>query len=218
MDHQFLYRLGVCTINLGKLLRDRQYDTSSISFFKFDDPLRTSAELYTIAKNTNCSLGEAVRQTVYASGNAAGTKDANKSAPKMASIWCLDRNYDVLRQRDRMISTEQIKYLCDVMDLSTVNIVMSPNKLSPQARKEFPREAELFHFDDLLIDLPRHVLCIEHKVVSLDDARSVLGATLVASDLPALLQSDPMAKWNAWPKGTILFLKNPVMNSFRVVT
>jgi len=190
-------------INMGRLLKDRGHEVKT-TFFEKDDPLEAAGALYTIAKNKNCSLGEAMRVTVP-------TKDSD------ICLWLLDRNYDASKQRDRMISTEQVKYLCDVMNSDDHNIVISPNKLSPQARKEMPKWAELFLFDDLLIDLPRHILSVKHSVVTLQQARAVLGQTLSASDLPLLLQSDPMVRWHNWPVGSIVFLKNPVMNTFRVV-
>jgi DNA-directed RNA polymerase subunit H (RpoH/RPB5) len=203
MDQSYLYKFGLAINNLGRLLKDRGYSVSEVSFFG-DDPLRTVGQIHKIAKSRNCSLGEAVRRTF------------NCEKPSL-SIWCLDRNYDASRQRDRMISTEQVKYLCDVMDPDDINLVLSPNKLSPQARKEMPKHAELFLFEDLFIDLPRHSLCVHHEVITIEKLRTVLGETMQPTDLPLLLKSDPMVRWYGWPKGTIIFLKNPVMNSFRIV-
>ena len=219
MDQSYLYRFGLSINNLGHLLQDRGYNVTTVdatnatsaatnaatgSIFT-DDPFKTMGRIYAIAKSKQCSLGEAVRSTFL-----------HSSRPTL-SIWCLDRNYDSVRQRDRMISTEQVKYLCDVMNSENTNIVLSPNKLSPQARKEMPKHAELFLFEDLFIDLPRHVLCVEHQVITLEKLRSVLGETMQSSDLPVLLPTDPMVRWYGWAAGTIVFLKNPVMNSFRCV-
>jgi DNA-directed RNA polymerase subunit H (RpoH/RPB5) len=209
MDQQFLYRLGTSIVNLGRLLRDRKIKTDEHPILMKDNAYETAGQLYCIAKAKGCSLGEALRVTLEAPESMQN---------EYVCIWLLDRNYDTLKQRDRMISTEQIKYLCDVMHTSNHNIVLSPNKLSPQARKEFPKWAELFLFDNLFIDLPRHVLSVKHEVVSLQQAQSVLGETLKASDLPSLLSSDPMVRWHNWSPGLIVFLRNPVMNSFRVVT
>ena len=214
MDQSYLYKFGLAVNNLGRLLKDRGYCIEDVSFFG-DDPLKTVGHIHKIAKSRNCSLGEAVRRTFGKVGQV-GSRGGKASLPSL-SIWCLDRNYDASRQRDRMISTEQVKYLCDVMDPDDINLVLSPNKLSPQARKEMPKHAELFLFEDLFIDLPRHSLCVQHDVITIEKLRTVLGETMQSTDLPLLLKSDPMVRWYGWPKGTIVFLKNPVMNSFRIV-
>lgn len=204
MDVTFLRRLGLALINSKRLLRDRKANVTPDE----DGPLAVMGRVYAKAVASGQSLAEAA-------SFSASTPDGITY-----KVWILDRNYDPLRCRERMVSTDQIK----AMQAAIVNhggpkahhIVLSPNKLSPQAKKE-ALSANVLYFDDLLIDLPRHVLAVPHRAVSLDAARRVLGSSLKPSDLPLLPTSDPMARWYGFEPGTIVFLDNPTMPSFRVV-
>ena len=117
-----------------------------------------------------------------------------------------------------MTSTDQIKAVQEaIRDAPEAShIVLVPMKLSPQAKKEV-LNAEVFLFDDLLINLSAHEWVLPHKRVTIEDARAVLGAALNPEDLPVLPRSDPVAKWWAFPEGSIIRIDNPTMISYRIV-
>jgi len=153
-------------------------------------------------KAANCSLAEAAK-VVYVRGT------------EQLTLWTLDRNYDPVRLRDRMISTDQIKSIQDQARGPGHHVVLSPNKLSPQAKKELV--LELFLFDELMIELPKHELVMKHTVVSEAEVKSYLGPSLHVKDLPVLPTSDPVARWFGFKAGTLLQIENPVMPSWRIV-
>jgi DNA-directed RNA polymerase subunit H (RpoH/RPB5) len=183
------------------MLRDRGYVCDLA-----DEELAVIGELYASAVSRKVSLTDAF-VCEYAHPNGSSV-----------CLWAFDRNFDVLKNKERMISTDQVKTLNDaIRDRGIVaNIVLCPNKLSPQAKKE-TCDAELFLFDDLLIDLPRHELVPRHVVVSEDYVKKVLGSALRLQDLPVLPRTDPIARWYAFPEGAIVFVNNPMMPTFRIV-
>ena len=219
MDVPFLYRLGTAYKNVITLLGDRGYDTSSVE--KFDNPLQWSGQLYCKAKEQKCSLGEAMRQTFKGPG-------------KSITLFCIDKNYDIAKAKERMVSMDQMKSFRDIMESSVTNygpnqrpigatqgishswILLVPFKLSPQAKKE-NIDAQIFMFDDLLINVPEHDLVVPHIVVSEETAKKILGHTLNIADLPILPIDDPVSRWYDFQAGQIVFLKNPTMPSFRIV-
>ena len=229
MDVPFLYRLGTAYKNVITLLGDRGYDTSGVE--KFDNPLQWSGQLYCKAKEQKCSLGEAMRQTFRGPG-------------KSITLFCIDKNYDIAKAKERMVSMDQMKSFRDIMESSVTNqgptqgpnqgpmgpgtthgptqgpshswILLVPFKLSPQAKKE-NIDAQIFMFDDLLINVPKHDLVVPHIVVSEETAKKILGHTLNIADLPILPIDDPVSRWYDFQAGQIVFLKNPTMPSFRIV-
>lgn len=225
MDSTYLYGLGLALKNACNMLRDRGYvPVSGVLSYSTTSPGGTvagatpydiSGAVYARSIAAECSLGESSRCTF-------------ECGSKTIMLWCFDRNYDTVKGRDRMISTDQVKALQDLLCSagaatgSTVghtveHIVLSPTKLSPQAKKE-RLDAELFLFDELLIDIPRHELVVPHRVVTETAVKSVLGTTLKTSDLPVMLRTDAMARWYNWPIGTLVFLDNPEVPSYRIVS
>jgi len=201
MDLVFLYRLGLAVSNCMRLLRDRGYQVP--------DPLgpyETAGFLYKKAKQNKCSLGEAVHETY------------RRSDGTMLELWAIDRNYDQIKCKERMVSTDQIKMLNESIakNNSMEHIILCPNKLSPQAKKE-QHQGLFLLFDDLLIDIPRHELVLRHTEVSEACMKSFLGPKMTKSDLPILPTSDAVARWYGFKKGSIVFVDNPVMPSFRYV-
>lgn len=208
MDLIFLNRFGLVYKNFTSLLKDRNYDTREMEALIGQSGTETAGNIYTKSILQNCSLAEATRFTVSSSSNKKGIK-----------IWMLDRNFDFMKQRERMTSTDQVKNVFKEIesDLFNAHIIVCPVKCSPQAKKELPMNSEYFIFDELLIDLPRHVLVSKHTPISLESAKTYLGINLRAEDLPSIPQSDPIAKWYGWPQNTILFIDNPVLPKFRLV-
>lgn len=225
MDTTFLHCFGLALINAQRMLRDRGYQPEAhpVFFGEPTSPLDYATRAYAHAKASGCSLGESV------------TARFVSSAREPLVLWCFDRNYDVQKARDRMISTDQVKNmhgrieadgsLSDGRGADCVtnraagpqNIVLSPSKLSPQAKKD-PLNAELFLFDDLLIDLPRHELVVPHRVVSEAHVRAALGLAVNVKDLPVLLKTDAVARWYGWPVGTLVYVENPEVPTYRIVT
>lgn len=203
MDLPFLSRFGKAVLNARRMIRDRGFQVPNLG----SDELEVVAELYAIAKQTKCSLAEAVHREYTSQSN------------EVLCLWCFDRNYDLIKHRDRMISTDQVKYLQDTLLKTDTkqHLILSPNKLSPQAKKEGSR-LSIFLFDDLMIDLPRHNLVLSHTIVSLETCRALLGSKLDPKDLPCLPKLDPISRWYNFPVGSIVFIDNPCMPSWRIVT
>ena len=194
-----MYRFGTAVLNCRRMLLDRGYTVD----LGPNEAFATAAEIYKRSTRDKASLGEACRTTYEGPDGSI-------------SVWCLDRNYDISKNKERMISTDQIKALSELLDPQSKHIVLSPNKLSPQAKRE-ALCAELFLFDDLMIDLPRHELVVPHRPVAHEVAKHYLGPSLLPSDLPRLPMSDPVARWYAFPVGQIVFIDNPSIPSFRIV-
>ena len=202
MDAQFMYVFGLALKNVRFMLRDRGFDVP-------ETEADLAIEAYQRAKASGASIGEAVR-AVY-----RHCKDPDR----VVAVWCLDRNYDAVKCRDRMISTDQVKALAELLEEhdATEHVVLSPNKLSPQAKREALVGAQVFLFEDLLIDLPRHELVPEHRVVDLATAQSIMGPGLKPHDLPLLPTTDAVARWWNYQPGTIVLVNNPTMPTFRYV-
>jgi len=202
MDTIFLYRFGRAIINCSYMLRDRGYIINDICA----DPYELAGRLYSKAQEDKTSLAEAARGSFkHTDGHTV-------------SLWCLDRNYDISKSRERMISTDQMKAINELIDAHDADrhVVLSPNKLSPQAKKEAIR-GDLFLFDELMVDLPRHELVVQHSIVTMEAVKNVLGQSLNVQDLPILPMSDPVARWYAFPKGSIVYVNNPSIKTFRYV-
>lgn len=205
MDLTFLQRLGKALKNAHVMLRSRGLRQST-GLVLPDEPMAIAGMLYVKAKEAKASLGHVASSSwATADGHTLG-------------LWVIDRNYDVAKSRERMTSTDQVKGLQETLSSSDQesHIVLVPMKLSPQAKKE-TLNADVFLFDDLLIDLTKHEWAIPHVPVSLTLAREFLGGALEPSDLPVLPLSDPMARWFGFAAGTIVRIDNPTMVSYRIV-
>lgn len=203
MDITFARTFGVVYQHVMAMARDRGFEVHDLPV----DPLAVMAQLYLKSKASGQSMAQ------EASGCLAHSSDAARSL----GIWFLDRNYDTVKGRERMISTDQIKAMHPLLAASAASehVIVSPNKLSPQAKRE---SIQVMAFDDLLIDLPRHCLSLPHKLVTMEQMRSVLGHAVEPSQLPWLPQHDPVARWLGLKPGQVVFIDRPDMPSFRVVT
>lgn len=206
MDINYLYKFGLVVKNLRNLLRDRNFDTSKLDLIVKNDPLEIFSCVYTKAQKEKCSLSDALKFDFY-NGNSL-------------SIWFIDRNYDQAKLRERMTSTDQIKAINEEIEKnsSTYNIILCASKCSPQAKKEVSIRAQLFIFDELLIDLPRHILVSKHTVVDPIKAKEYLGKSFDPKDLPRILLSDPIVKWYNYKLNDIIFIDNPIMPKFKIVS
>ena len=201
MDITFLHRFGTAVNNLKALLKDRGYRTED--FVCGATGLETSGLLYTRALQKKCSFAEALHQSFGS-----------------LSIWALDRNYDPIKCKERMVSTDQIKHLGESIASSNsrTHLVLCPNKMSPQAKKEASLlNATFFVVDELLIDLPRHELVSAHYEISSETAKKYLGESLQPSDLPVIPLSDPMVRHYGFKEGSIIYIDGHTMPSYRIV-
>lgn len=75
--------------------------------------------------------------------------------------------------------------------------------ITPSAQRmlqEHPR-VEAFARSELQFDLMKHCLVPPTTLVSTDEVRRI---GLVASELPTLLATDPVARWHAWGPGAVV--------------
>ena len=207
MDINYLYKFGLVLKNLRNLLCDRGYETLELDqFIKDDEPIETFSEVYAKAKKLKISFSDALKFEFAKPGSTI-------------SIWFIDRNYDQAKLRERMTSTDQIKAVNEEIEKcsSNYNIIVCASKCSPQAKKEVSSKAQLFIFDELLIDLPRHILVSRHSIVEASEAKKYLGS-FDPKDLPRILLTDPVAKWYNWSINQIVFIDNPIMPKFKIVS
>lgn len=209
MDIDFLYQAGLAWLNAIKMLRDRGF----VATTSFQEPLEAAGFFYAKAVADESSFAEAFKSMF----DVASTTNSRDSKARVG-LYMFDRNYDVLRDRSRMISTDQVKAMAQLIeeDAFEVRIVLCPNKLSPQAKKEH-LDAELFLFSEMTIELPKHELVPKHTVVSEAFVKERLGQSLDVRDLPRVPRTDAVARWFGWPAGTLLRIENPVMPTFRIV-
>lgn len=207
------------------MIRDRGYDVSELNSLIGNSALETSGNIYTRALEMQISLAEAARfsftlNSTNSSSSSSSTSSTSSTRPSKAKLWLLDRNFDLLKQKERMTSTDQIKSIYDFIEAEPdcSHIILATTKCSPQAKKELNANAELFIFDEMLIDLPRHIQVSKHTEVSLESVKAFFGQSFNQNDLPLLPSTDPVAKWYAWPIGTIIFVDNPIMPKFRLVS
>lgn len=206
MDVLYLHKLGLVFSNVRNMLRDRGYDVTELNACIGQTTLETAGLLYKRSRILESSLAEAGRFVVI-------------KQSKKTYLWLLDRNYDLAKLKERMTSTDQIKAIYDLIDAEPLHthLVVVPTKCSPQAKKEMHSCAEFFIFDELLIDLPRHVLVSEHSLVTEEQLKKYLGDSFQQQDLPILPLSDPIRKWYGWAKGSLVFINNPIMPKFKIV-
>lgn len=211
MDIDFLWRFGKSLQNAYILLKDRGYIVDIVDDNFPNRPFEIVGSLYTQSIHNKKSLAENCRHTF-----------AHPDGSKI-TLLVFDRNVDLIKNKSRMISTDQVKAMQEV--IKTIEdrvLVVAPNKLSPQAKKEKlmgPNDepVDIFIFDDLLIDLPRHEMVNKHTRIDVSQLQKILGATLNPSDLPQLPTSDPISRWYGFVKGQIVHVENPVMPTFRIV-
>ena len=199
MDEQFLYTFGLVKRNTLKMMRDRGY---------FVDEERLKQNVFEIISN----IYKKAKQGNIALADAATEIFTNGSATK--SVIFADRNFDFDKRKDKMISTDQIKQVLSFTDA----IVVLPFKMSPQAKKEANKTTvEIFTFEDLIFDLPRHCMYMPHKVVPLQKFLEATGKQQRPQDLPKMLKSDAISRWFGFKSGSIVQIERPEGILFRYI-
>lgn len=189
MDEKFMFTFGLVKQNVIRMLNDRGY---SIEVPK-ESAMETFACIYKEAKQKNISLAEA----------------ASIFLPSMTVIF-LDRNYDFAKRKDKMISTDQLKVVPP-----DATIIVSPFKLSPKAKKVFVNDAQVFCFDDLIYDIPRHKLYMPHTQITYETLRKMTKAK--PDELPKLLRTDAVVRWYGFESEAIIQIDRPEGIIFRCV-
>jgi DNA-directed RNA polymerase I, II, and III subunit RPABC1 len=193
MDEQFLYAFGLVKVNSLRLMHDRGFPVDERRFWT---PYQMMEDLYARAMASGKSLAE----------------EATESFGPVTTVF-IDRNYDYQKRKEKMISTDQIK------ELASNILLIVPYKLSPQAKKEIQKnkEIELFTFDDLVFDIPRHVLYMKHEVVPVHVFEAETGYRQKPNDLPKMLRTDAVARWFGFREGSIVKIHRPEGYVFRTI-
>jgi len=141
--------------------------------------------------------------------------------PLCLAVHFLDRNFDENKQRDKMVSTEQFKAILREYSKQSANkcLLIVPTKLSPQARKEASRSnLGIMHHDELKFNVARHCMVPKHTAVSKEDAAVFYESRKIdMHQLPLLRESDPVAKYYGYAKGTLVRVERPGWTVYRVV-
>lgn len=134
----------------------------------------------------------------------------------------LDLNYDEAKKREKMVSCDQIKAGIarwrQCSECQSVTFI-SPGKLSPDAKKEvaMPNVSVLTH-DFLLFPVARHILVPPHTALTKKETEEFLTSRkLEALQLPNLKISDPIAMYYGFPVNSIIRIKRPGWDVYRVV-
>ena len=98
MDLSFLYRLGLSYKNALFMIQDRGFIVTSPLLEL--DPLQIAGYFYKKATEQQTSFSTVMKSTF-------------SNGLKTISLWALDRNYDTLKCKDKMISTDQIKFISE---------------------------------------------------------------------------------------------------------
>lgn len=199
MDEQFLYTFGLVKRNTLKMMKDRGYSVDAERLNK--NVFEIVSEIYRNAKENNIALADAATETF---SNGTNTK----------SVIFADRNFDFEKRKDKMISTDQIKQILCFSDA----IVVLPFKMSPQAKKEANKSTlEIFTFEDLIFDIPRHCMYMPHKLVSLETFNDATGKQQRPQDLPKMLKSDAVARWFGFRGPCVIQIDRPEGILFRYI-
>lgn len=219
MNIDFLTQCGRVKKTSVEMMRDRGYDVKDELWIldptsKCSDLAISLVYLKRSAKN-NVSLCSSLGNVYFALNT--NTNDS----PSSIAVHFLDRNFDENRQRDKMVSTEQFKAVLREYSKQKANkcLLIVPTKLSPQARKEASRSnLGIMHHDELKFNVARHCMVPKHIGISKEDAAIFFESRKIDShQLPLLRESDPVAKYYGYAKGTLVKIERPGWTVYRVV-
>ena len=219
MNIDFLTQCGRVKKTSVEMMRDRGYDVKDELWIldptsKRSDLAISLVYLKRSAKN-NVSLCSSLGNVYFALNT--NTNDS----PSSIAVHFLDRNFDENRQRDKMVSTEQFKAVLREYSKQKANkcLLIVPTKLSPQARKEASRSnLGIMHHDELKFNVARHCMVPKHIGISKEDAEIFFESRKIDShQLPLLRESDPVAKYYGYAKGTLVKIERPGWTVYRVV-
>jgi len=208
---EYISKLGRVKLVSCMMMHDRGYalpDQEQALSDKSD--LQVGALYLTIASKAKCSICFAMSCT-YVRGN------------EITLVLFLDNNYDEGKKREKMVSTDQAKAAIKLWKSSFAEcstcILVSPGKLSPDAKKEANiANLHLITHEFLLIPVGRHALVPKHENMSEQDAAVFLKhRKLERFQLPQLKSTDPLSVYYGYEPGTIVKIQRQGWTVFRVV-
>jgi len=222
MNIEFLTQCGRVKKTSVEMMRDRGYNVKDELWIL--DPtsnltdLAISLNYLKKSATNNVSLCSSLGNVYF----AASISNTNvNDSPSSIAVHFLDRNFDESRQRDKMVSTEQFKAVLREYSKQKANkcLLIVPTKLSPQARKEASRSnLGIMHHDELKFNVARHCMVPKHIGISKEDAAIFFESRKIDShQLPLLRESDPVAKYYGYAKGTLVKIERPGWTVYRVV-
>ena len=210
---EYLKKLGRVKNVSTIMMKDRGYvlPEQEMSLNQMSD-IEIGAYYLNIAKKAKCSLGYALSCT-YAREN------------ELTLVLFLDNNYDENKKKDKMVSTDQaktaIKLWKDFFSECSTCILISPGKLSPDAKKEInvPNLYLITH-DFLILPVGRHALVPKHEALSKEDLEMFTKHRKIdKNQLPQLKTTDPISIYYGFNPGTVVKITRPgCWTIFRVVT
>lgn len=216
MNIDFLSQCGRVKKTSVEMMRDRGYDIKDevwVLDVKKSD-LSISLTFLKRAAERGISLCSSFSNLYYA-------MPGHEDIPLCLAVHFLDRNFDENKQRDKMVSTEQFKTILREYSKQSANkcLLIVPTKLSPQARKEASRSnLGIMHHDELKFNVARHCMVPKHTAVSREDAAVFYESRKIdLHQLPLLRESDPVAKYYGYAKGTLVRVERPGWTVYRVV-
>ena len=211
MTLEYIAKLGRVKHVSCMMMSDRGYELpeQEVALSEKSD-LEIGAFYLDIATKAKCSLGYSMSCTYAKDGDSV-------------LLLFLDNNYDDVKKREKMVSTDQakaaIKLWKDFFGDATSCILVCPGKLSPDAKKEvnMPNLHLLTH-EFLIIPIGRHVLVPKHEALSEKDAAIFLKSRkLDKNQLPQLKTTDPVSLYFGFTQGMIVKIQRKAWTVFRVV-
>lgn len=186
------------------MMKDRKYNIDEELLNMTD--LELIMKYVKLAMNTDKSLAESLNERYH----------------DICLIF-LDLNYDETKKKEKMICCEQAKNA--VIKWKNVYktkhcLIISPNKMSPDAKKEFdvPRLNIMFH-DFLFFPVGRHCMVPKHTALTEDEKTKFLKERKIELfQLPELKIDDPVSKYYGFKLHDIIQIDRPSWTVFRVVT
>ena len=213
MNIDFITKCGTVKRTSIQMMTDRGYETSTELFLLQKTDLQVG--LYFLKK---CI---AEKRSLCTSMNKIYEAETIADGPPKLAVYFLDRNFDETKNKDKMISTLQFKNV--LREFAKINatrcLLILPIKMSPQARKEAQRShLGIMHYEELVFNVARHFMVPPHIGVSEKDAAEFFASRKIEPhQLPVLRDSDPIAKYYGYSRGTLVKIERPGWTVYRVV-
>ena len=211
MNIDFLTQCGRVKRTSVQMMLDRGYDVSDEQWIL--DAQKTDLEISLVFLKQS-----ALNNVSFCSSLSKLYKSVDNP---ILAVHFLDRNFDESKQRDKMVSTDQFKSVIREFSKqrATKCLLIVPTKLSPQARKEAARSnLGIMLHEELKFNVAHHCMVPKHVAVSKQDADVFYASRKIdASQLPIIRDTDPVAKYYGYSKGTLVKIERPGWTVFRVV-
>ena len=146
----------------------------------------------------------------------------NEKYGKDICLIFLDTNYDEAKKKEKMVCCEQAKNAIQKWkDYKTKYcIIISPGKMSPDAKKEFdvPKLTIMTH-DFLSFAVGRHCMVPKHRALSEEEKNMFLEHRKIQLlQLPEIKLTDPVSMYYGFKMNQIIQIDRPSWTVYRVVT